>query len=263
MPPIASAAGPSLSAGDDAADDLAGVRAHEPVELAHHVELLRNDAVRQRDAAGVLVLDADAHAGVAGARPCRCARERIRVVDELRRVAADLDARVDAGAETAEVAELRVDDHAGREDGLALAQERVLVAGRQDDARDHRDAEAGARGVEQPDLRVDRDVAQALLREGVDLVVDVGRRRARVGRIAAAVEHRHRHDHAQLEAEVRELGQADGALQRRRDDVVDREAVVLGRRPELLGAVQHQRFAPPRSSPGRTRSRRDRERPTN
>ena len=202
-------------------------------------------------------------AGVAGGAHVG-ARERVRVVDELRCLAADLDAGVDAGAETAEVAELRVDDHAGREDRLALAQEGVLVAGRQDDARDHRDAEAGARGVEQPDLGVDRDVAQALLRERVDLVVDVGRptrpgRSDRRGPSSTAIGTTTPSSRPKCESLVRPTAPcSDGVMMS-----LTAKRLFLRRRAELLRAVQHQRLAPPRSSPGRTRSRRDRECPTN
>ena len=145
---------------------------------------------------------------------------------------ADAHAAVDRRAEAAEVTELRVDDGGRLEDRLPLAQERVLVARRQDDRRDERQAQPVAGRVHQPDLRVDLQVAESLRGEGPVLRP----RRGLIARRALPRHDRHREDDPELEAEVRQVREADRRLQRRRDQVVHRELVLLRRRSTCRSA---------------------------
>src|SRR6185437_14771458 len=128
------------------------------VDLADEVELLRDDAVRQSQPADELVADADPGAGDRrgdhrGRRVTRV-HERHRVVGEHGAVRADAHAAVDRGPEASQVADLGVEDDAGLEDRLPLAEERLLVPRREDDRRDDRQAQPVAGGVHQADLRM-------------------------------------------------------------------------------------------------------------
>ena len=162
-------------------------------------------------------------------------RERGRVVGEHRAVRPDPHPAVDRRPEAPEVAELRVDDGGRLEDRLPFAEERLLVAGRQDDRRDDRQAQPVAGGVHQPDLGMDLQVADPLRGEGPVL-------RPHRGLIAGRALPRHdgqRQDHPELEAQVRQVGEADRRLQRRHHQGVHGELGRLG----AGHAIQHQRLA--------------------
>jgi hypothetical protein len=149
---------------------------------------------------------------------------------------ADAHAGVDGGAEPPEVAELGVDDRRRLEDGVPLAEERILVARAEDDRRDDREPEPAAGRVQEPELRVNLDVTQALVAER-PLLRGV---RARILRAAVPGDDTHRDDDPELYAQVGELREPHRALQRRAQQGVDDE---LGRLRGVahVPAVEHQR----------------------
>ena len=154
MPAIASAEGPIWWC----CREHRRVGAVVAVDLAHDVELLRHDAVREAEAADELVARRDRPGCCASCRRSRC---RCRV----RRRAVNVETAVERDPEPALLAELLVDDadHLRRERRVAEPHVLVRRRRRQVEARDDADAQVGRPArLEKPRLEVQADVADAL-----------------------------------------------------------------------------------------------------